>query len=181
MELYAEGGFEHTTVAEIAARAGLTERTFFRHFADKREVLFSGAVAFREFLVAEVDVAPPDVPPLEVVTAAFSSASDAFFEERRDLVRGRQAIIDANVELQERERIKMASVASTLADALHLRGVGEPAAGLAAEAGVVVFTIAFDEWVRAAGGTTLSERIWALIEELRALTAASAPGARHRR
>ena len=58
MELYLERGFDQTTVAEIAERAGLTERTFFRHFADKREVLFAGAGALQELLVSAVAGAP---------------------------------------------------------------------------------------------------------------------------
>ena len=71
MHLYSERGFDSTTVAEIAERAGLTERTFFRHFADKREVLFWGAEAFQDFLVREVQAAPPSSTPLEALAAAF--------------------------------------------------------------------------------------------------------------
>ena len=171
MELYAAHGFEHTTVVDIAERAGLTERTFFRHFADKREVLFSGAVQFQEVLVGAVTDAPSTVPALEVVAGAFASASDLFFEERRDDVGRRQAIVDANVELQERERNKLSAVASAMAEALRGRGVPDPAARLAAETGLAVFTLAFDEWVHSTGGSALSARIWTLVDELRDLTA----------
>jgi AcrR family transcriptional regulator len=170
MELYGERGYESTTVVEIAERAGLTERTFFRHFADKREVLFSGAVAFREILVAKVDDAPASLPPIEVVTEAFGSLADELFEGRRDFVRQRQAIIDANAELQERELIKLASVASAMAGALRRRGVGDPMASLAAEAGMAVFKIAFEAWVRDAGGRSLSESIRLLADEMRDVT-----------
>jgi AcrR family transcriptional regulator len=122
MELYGERGFESTTVAEIAERAGLTERTFFRYFADKREVLFWGAEALQEFLVAQVDAAPPERGPIETITAALGSAADAIFEEMRDQSRQRQDVIDANRELQERELIKLASLAASLAEALRRRG-----------------------------------------------------------
>ena len=171
MELYAAHGFEHTTGVDIAERAGLTERTFFRHFADKREVLFSGALQFQDTLVGAVTDAPPTVPALEVVAGAFASASDLFFEERRDDVGRRQAIVDANVELQERERNKLSTVAVAMAEALRARGVADPAARLAAETGLAVFTLAFEEWVHSAGGPALSQRIWMLVDELRDLTA----------
>src|SRR5664279_6015043 len=83
MELYGERGFESTTVAEIAERAGLTERTFFRHFADKREVLFSGGAALQEFLVGMVDAAPSSLAPIEALTAVLGSAADDIFEPTR--------------------------------------------------------------------------------------------------
>src|SRR5215831_17824447 len=93
LELYGEQGYDSTTVAEIAERAGLTERTFFRHFADKREVLFFGAAALQAFLVNEVDNAPASEAPLKIITAALDAAAIAFFEEIRDFARQRQAII----------------------------------------------------------------------------------------
>src|SRR5580692_9461321 len=111
MELYSERGFEQTTVAEIAARAGLTERTFFRHFADKREVLFWAAGSLQELLVASVAEAPDSAAPIEVVAAALEAAGD-LLQQRRDVALQRQAIIAANAELQERELIKLASLAS---------------------------------------------------------------------
>src|SRR6478735_12019057 len=83
LELYVERGFEQTTVADIAARAGLTERTFFRHFADKREVLFSGAGALQELLVSTVAAAPDSMAPIDAVAAAIEAAG-ALLEDRRD-------------------------------------------------------------------------------------------------
>jgi AcrR family transcriptional regulator len=166
LELYGEHGFDSTTVAEIAERAGLTERTFFRHFADKREVLFFGAPAFQAFLVDEVDNAPASAAPIEAITAALHAAATAFFEERREFARQRQAVIAANAELQERELIKIAALSAALADALRRRGVSEPAASLAAEAGMAIFRIAFGAW---AGDSelSLSEHIQAAADELR--------------
>jgi AcrR family transcriptional regulator len=146
LELYSERGFDQTTVAEIAERAGLTERTFFRHFADKREVLFWGASSLQEFLVSSVAGAPESASPIGAVAAALEAVGPVF-EERRDGVRQRQAIIAANVELQERELIKLATLASALADTLRRRGVTDPAASLAAEAGIAVFRIAFERWI----------------------------------
>src|ERR1700688_723738 len=145
LALYGERGFEQTTVAEIAKRAGLTERTFFRYFADKREVLFWGAGALQEFIVGTVASAPDSAAPIDAVAAALEAAG-ALFEERREGARQRQAVIAANAELQERELIKLASLASAVAAALRQRGVTDPAASLAAEAGIAVFRIAFDRW-----------------------------------
>ena len=178
MELYGERGFESTTVAEIAERAGLTERTFFRHLADKREVLFWGAKAFQEFLVSNVDAAPASLPPIDAIAAALGTAADDIFEVRRDLVRQRQAIIDANPELQERELRKLASLASALADALRRRDAGDPASSLAAEAGIAVFKIAFEDWIHGAGERTLSDGIRASVDELRRVTGRQRPAAR---
>ncbi|MEV0348235.1 TetR family transcriptional regulator [Nonomuraea sp. NPDC050680] len=146
MELYGERGYEQTTVAEIANRAGLTERTFFRHFADKREVLFWGGGALQELLVSSVADAPESTAPIDAVAAAFEGAG-ARLQERREHSRQRQAIITANAELRERELIKLASFASALADALRRRGVADTAASLAAEVGIAVFRVAFERWI----------------------------------
>src|SRR2546429_4722395 len=137
MELYGERGFDQTTVAEIAARAGLTERTFFRHFADKREVLFSGSEMLAELLAAAVADAPDLATPLDAVAAALEAVGALLEESRgRDFARARRSIIAANAELQERELIKLASWADTLAGALRDRGVDDRAATLAAETGI---------------------------------------------
>ncbi len=170
MELYGERGFEQTTVAEIAARAGLTERTFFRHFADKREVLFWGAGALQELFVNMVASAPESAAPINAVAAALAAAG-AVLQERRDGSRQRQAIIAANTELQERELIKLASLASAIADALRRRGVTDPAASLAAEAGIAVFKIAFERWVGETSQADLPDLIRGSLDELKAVTA----------
>jgi AcrR family transcriptional regulator len=146
MELYAERGYEQTTVAEIAQRAGLTERTFFRHFADKREVLFSGSEKLQEAIVSAVESAPASAAPIEAVAAGIETGSDYLTD--REYSRRRQAIIAANPTLQERELIKMAALASAIAAGLRKRGVTEPAASLTAEAGTAVFRIAFERWLQ---------------------------------
>jgi len=170
MELYVERGFEQTTVAEIAERAGLTERTFFRHFADKREVLFAGAGMLQEFLVSGVTGAPDSVTPIEAVAEALEAAG-ALLQERRDYSRQRQAVIAANPALQERELTKLASLAAAVADALRQRGVTEPAASLTAEAGIAVFKVAFERWVSDASQPELPRLIRASLDELKAVTA----------
>src|SRR5579859_4726936 len=144
MELYGERGFDSTTVEEIAARAGLTERTFFRYFADKREVLFGGARELQEFLVTRVLDAPATLSPIEAVATAYMAAGDEIFEVRRDFSRARQAIIVANTELQERELIKLATLNAALAEALRRRGVADPAASMAAAAGGSAFQLGFE-------------------------------------
>lgn len=177
MELYSERGFENTTVAEIARRAGLTERTFFRHYADKREVLFGGAGVLQETLVGHVRDAPAELAPLEAVGFALREAAEELFEGRRALVSQRQAIVEANAELRERELIKLAALASALAEALRARGVGDPAAPLAAEAGIAVFKIAFARWFGDPGGRPLAGHIAETVDELRLVTGAGSPAA----
>src|SRR5579862_783299 len=129
LELFGEHGFENTTVAEIAERAGLTERTFFRYFADKREVLFAGAGRLDELLVGAVVAAPDSAPPFEAVAAGLDTVA-AILDERRDFAGRRRKVIAANAELQERELIKLASWAAALAGALRERGVDADAASL---------------------------------------------------
>ena len=150
MALYAEQGFDQTTVSEIAARAGLTERTFFRHFADKREVLFYGTEMLRDLLVRAVADVPASATAMDAVGAAFEAAG-AMLQENPDRVRLRDAIVSAHAELRERELIKLAALAAAVAGALRDRGIAEPAASLAAETGVAVFKIAFARWISEPG------------------------------
>ena len=168
--LYVERGFDNTTVAEIAERAGLTERTFFRHFADKREVLFWGVNALQEFLVNRVATAPEGMAPLDAVAAAFEAA-ESFFLEGRSFSRQRQSIIDANAELQERELIKLATLSAALAGTLRGRGVKDPAASLAAEAGVAVFKIAFERWIDETDQQRFGQLIRESLDDLKAVAA----------
>jgi AcrR family transcriptional regulator len=172
LELYIERGFDQTTVAEIASRAGLTERTFFRHFADKREVLFGRSPELRESLAGAVAAAPGSTAPLDAIAEALESVS-GLFEERSDSVRQRQTVIAAHAELRERELIKLASLAEAIAEALRGRGVTEPAASLAAEAGIGMFKIAFERWVATLDHQDLSHHIRETLAELRAVTAST--------
>ncbi len=170
LELYQERGFEQTTVTEIARRAGVTERTFFRYFADKREVLFSGAGALKELLVSHVTGAPTATPPIDAVAAALEAAG-AILQERRDFARKRQAVITANAELQERELIKLSSLAAAMAAVLRTRGVGDPTASLVAEAGIAAFKVAFETWVGSGEELDLPQVIRESVEALQSVTA----------
>jgi AcrR family transcriptional regulator len=147
LELFATRGFEQTTAAEIAQSVGLTERTFFRHFSDKREVLFSGQHLLVQAFLAGVDAAPPEAAPLEIVASALRSAASYFPDERRPYARLRQSVIDRNPALEERELHKLAGPATTIGDALRARGVDPLAATLAAKSGVTVFEVAFALWI----------------------------------
>ncbi|MGH7666529.1 MAG: TetR family transcriptional regulator [Candidatus Dormibacteria bacterium] len=146
LALFAERGFDQTTTAQIAERAGLTERTFFRHFADKREVLFGGSALLRERIVAGVASAPATDGPLEVVSRGLDAAASMLGESRRDLTRQRQAVIAANPELHERELAKLADYAASVAATLRQRDVREPQATLAADAAMTILRVAIQQW-----------------------------------
>jgi AcrR family transcriptional regulator len=169
-DLFFERGFEQVTVAEIAERAGLTERTFFRYFTDKREVLFAGTAALQDLMVSAVTDAPGSAAPIDAIAAALDAAG-ATFGELGAGPRRRQAIISAHAELRERELIKLAGLATALADALRRRGVGDPAASLTAEAGIAVFKIAFERWVAEPDGPDLTRVLRAALDELKSVTA----------
>ena len=169
LELFTDQGFEQTTVADIAQRAGVTERTFFRYFADKREVLFDGGDVLQASLV-EAIAAAPTAAPIDVVGAAFQQAA-SLLEARRDFARQRVAAIAANPGLQERELLKLATLGAAAADALRRRGVPDPAAGLAAESGVTVFRIGFERWIGDPSCEDLAGAIAEALDQLKAVAA----------
>ena len=171
IELFDEQGYEATTVAEIAERAGLTKRTFFRHFSDKREVLFSGSEELQRLWLEGVAAAPADATPLAVVVAGLDPVTE-MFAQRHAFARIRAAIIEANPELQERELIKLQTLSDALAAALVARGVSANAAILAAQAGVTVFHVAFAHWVAQDDPRAFRRLINASLGELRSVTAA---------
>jgi AcrR family transcriptional regulator len=172
IELFEERGYVRTTVEDIAARAGLTERTFFRYFADKREVLFSGAKELETSIIDRIESAPRGKGPLAVVADALA-LTGAELQDRRDLryVRARYALVTKHAEIQERELIKLASLAAAVTKALHARGVSEPAASLAAEAGMVAFKVGFELWVKGREPQDLAAHIRAAVRTLKAITA----------
>jgi len=170
MELYLERGFDETTVAAIAERAGLTERTFFRHFADKREVFFAGTTAMLTRITDTVRDAPEGLGALVIAARAIDAAAGHI--SQRGFSRQRQAIIDATPELQERELIKLAGWSSTIAETLRERGFADPAAGLAAESAVSVFKVAFGRWLASDDERALTDYTHEAFAELRSLTAA---------
>jgi AcrR family transcriptional regulator len=168
MELFAERGFEQTTTGDIAERAGVTERTFFRHFADKREVLFDGSGTMQRTACDAILAAPSDLSPLDAALAGMV-ASGGLLEDRRNHAVRRSRIIAANPSLQERELLKLAAMVDTTAEALRTRGVTEPAASLAAHSAVTVFQIAFRHWISTEQTPNFSACITAAATALRAL------------
>ena len=168
IELFTERGFEQTTAAQIAERAGLTERTFFRHFADKREMLFDGSPRLQQHFVDAVSAAPADASPFEAVTAGLDAVA-AFFVEL-DHSRGRQAIIDSDASLQERELIKMSRLSTAIAEALRARGVTEPAASVLGQAAIAVFHVAFGQWVAPGNTRGYADLMHESLAELRTIT-----------
>jgi AcrR family transcriptional regulator len=170
LALFSERGFDQTTAAQIAARAGLTERTFFRHFADKREVLFGGSAILRERIVTGVADAPADAGPLDAVAGGLDAAAAMLGESRRELARLRHEVIVATPDLRERELAKLADYANAVTAALLERGVRQPQATLAAEAGMTVLRVAVEQWVRDDGDRELPSIMRESVAELRAVT-----------
>lgn len=170
MQLFLERGYASTTVADIAERAGLTERTFFRYFIDKREVLFSGSAELEASIVEGVMNAPKDAAPLDLVAKAFEDAG-AGLQANRDFayVRARYAIVVEHAEVRERELIKLASLATAVTKAMHMRGVAEPTASLVAEAGISVFKVGFERWVSAKKPGQLASHIREAVNALKAV------------
>ena len=165
-ELYIERGFEHVTVAEIAERAGLTKRTFFRYFDDKREVLFSGSPAMQEAVVEAVATAPESVTPIDAVVAALAVAGSGITEIGEG-ARARQRLIESSSDLQEREMIKMVALKEAIGGALQSRGVPESEAGLTAHAGVAVFQTAFERWAHTEDSADFPSLIFGALDDLR--------------
>ncbi|GAA4794699.1 TetR/AcrR family transcriptional regulator [Streptomyces ziwulingensis] len=175
LELFATRGYERTTATEIAQSVGLTERTFFRHFTDKREVLFHGQHLLAEALLEGARGAPSEASPLDAVARALRSAAAFFPAERRPHSRIRKTVIDENPALQERELRKLADLGTTLTDTLRARGVDDLAATVAAQTGVAVFGVAFTRWVRDGEERAFEEIAAEVYGELLAQAGSAAP------
>lgn len=173
LELYRERGFDQTTTAEIAARAGVNERTFFRHFPDKREVLFDGEADLRAALTRAVAEAPEDLQPLEVLLQAFRKAG-RILEENRPFSEPRLAIIAVTPALRERDLAKAASLTEAVAEALRGRGVPDRLAGLAAQTGWAAFHHAAQAWIDDPS-RSLDAHLRQAFDDLRALSATASP------
>jgi AcrR family transcriptional regulator len=146
LALFTERGYEDSTVAEIADRAGLTRSTFFRHFADKREVLFGGRDELADLFAETIRSAPPETSTLGCLAAALGSIAPAFSADRHELAGQRRAVIAANADLRERELLKRARLADALSGALRARGLPETDAMLAAQIGLLAFSSAYATW-----------------------------------
>jgi AcrR family transcriptional regulator len=173
VDLFAEQGYDATTVSEIAERAGgLTKMTFFRHFPDKREVLFAGQEIHRRLLADAIAAAPDAATPLQAVAAGLDALTATFTDERREFSARLMTVVAGNKELQERSVFKRAALAGAMTEALHKRGVPDPAASLAAELGVRAFYDAFDRWSAPASKETLTDLTRQALGELHAAIAA---------
>jgi len=146
LELFAERGYENTTVIDIAQRAGLTKSTFFRHFQDKREVLFGGGT-MAELVAGAIAAAPATAGPLEAVAHALDAVGrQAFTPARREFAARRRAVIAANPELQEREALKGLGLIASMTGALSRRGVPDLTSCVAAELGALAWKVAYERW-----------------------------------
>jgi AcrR family transcriptional regulator len=168
LELIGQHGYDATTAAEIAARAGVTERTFFRHFADKREALFGQEEALRIALTDAVRTAPAGLAPLEVMRRAFGSVEQMLLDNR-PLTEPLQKVIAQSPALQERVLTKTAGLIDALAEALRRRGVSDALAALAAQVGMAAFSFAARAWADDPG-PGLDAHLARAFDELNALS-----------
>ncbi|MGI3784813.1 MAG: helix-turn-helix domain-containing protein [Janthinobacterium lividum] len=174
VDLFTEQGYDATTVAQIAERAGVTRSTFFRHFSDKRELLVAGQETLSALLVEGIAESPADAAPLAAVAAGLERASAAMGPANRDLGARIKAAVAASTELQERDALKSVGMAAAMTAALGARGVPGAVAQLAAELGVLAFKQGYASW---SGGDRdegdgLAPHALAALEELRAATTA---------
>lgn len=171
LELFEQRGYENTTVVDIAQRAGLTKSTFFRHFPDKREVLF-GAETMTRLLVDAIAAAPEGATPLEAVAEALDAVGrEAFTPARREFVARRRAVIAANPELQEREALKGLALTASMAEGLTRRGVPDLTAQVAAQLGALAMAIAYQRWSETPGSDQFGNLARQSLTELRAASA----------
>ncbi|WP_246731804.1 TetR/AcrR family transcriptional regulator [Methylocapsa sp. S129] len=173
LELFGERGYELTTAAEIAAKAGVTERTFFRHFADKREVLFDGETALSDILNSALREAPAELGPWDALFRAFEAA-ERLFVENRSFAEPRHRLIERSPALQERALAKTRSLIAGLASALRERGVPDHAAMLAAQMGMAALGHAVACWFDD-GSSGLGDHLAQAFRKVRDLSASS-PG-----
>ncbi|WP_345523003.1 helix-turn-helix domain-containing protein [Nocardioides conyzicola] len=173
VDLFAEHGYDATTVTQIAERAGVTKSTFFRHFPDKRELLVAGQEALSRLLTDGIAEAPAGATPLEAVASGLERASGAMGPVNRELGPRLKAVVATSTELQDRDALKSVGLAAAMTAALVARGVPDPTAHLAAELGVLAFKRGFAEWSEVEGGTEdpLTPYALAALDELRAASA----------
>ncbi|WP_433305456.1 TetR/AcrR family transcriptional regulator [Actinoplanes sp. CA-030573] len=167
VELFTEQGYDATTVAQIAERAGVTKSTFFRHFPDKRELLVAGQETLSRLLAEGIAGAPATATPIEAVAAGLERASSAMGPMNRDLGPRLKAAVAASAELQERDALKSVGMAAAMTRALLDRGVPEVTAALAAELGLLAFKRGYAAWTET-DEDDLAKFALAALEELRA-------------
>ena len=166
LELFAERGYAEVTVDEIARRAGLTKRTFFNHFTDKREVLFAGAQDFEDSVVGFLKEAPKNLEPIDAALHALDCAGSEL-AGYGEYARARADLIASSIELRERDLIKMAAMTAAIAAALTERGLTERAAAFTAQVAVTVFNAAYAEWIEQDATDRLLPLMQRLLDEVR--------------
>ncbi|MDI5963444.1 TetR/AcrR family transcriptional regulator [Streptantibioticus silvisoli] len=171
LDLFAQNGYEETTVAQIADRAGLNRATFFRHFADKREVLFGGEDKLAGLFADGIRTAAPDATPTECLRAAFAAAEVAMTSQQRTKAAKRVLVVAANSEAQERGLLKHARIAGSISAALRERGTDELTARLTAEVGMLAFSVAVERWMRSDQDEPFPVHAAAALSDLQARTA----------
>jgi AcrR family transcriptional regulator len=174
LELFSEQGYDETTVAQIAERAGLTKSTFFRHFPDKRDVLSAGQEEMSRLLAEGITDAPADATPMDAVAAGLRRVATMMGPDNREIAPRIDAVVAASVELQERHALKQVGLAAAMSQALQAREVDEAAASVAAELGALAFKQGFAEWVASDGERDLGALSVAALGRLRAGVAALA-------
>jgi AcrR family transcriptional regulator len=173
VDLFTDQGYDDTTVAQIAERAGVTRSTFFRHFPDKRDILAAGQETLSRLLAEGITEAPPEVTPLQAVAAGLVRVSSAMGPMNRDLGPRLKAAVAASTQLQERDALKSVGLATAMVDALVARGVPDPVARLAAELGVLAFKRGYTAWTESGrDDDDLAPHTLAALQELRAATTA---------
>jgi AcrR family transcriptional regulator len=169
LELFTAQGFAETTVPQITARAGLTTRTFFRHFADKREVLFANETDVAALAARMIAEAPADHTPMQIIAGSLDAVAAAQFAGGVELFTARKAVIRSDEGLREREVHKISGLSQAMHDGFVARGVDELTATLTAQVTVTVFGTAIGRWLGAGGGSDLPELLRDTLDRLRAL------------
>ena len=181
VDLFTEQGYDETTVAQIAARAGVTRSTFFRHFPDKRDLLVAGQGTLSRLLAEGIADAPAGASPVEAVAAGLRRASEEMGPLNRDLGPRLRAAVAASAELQERDALKTVGLTAAMIDALLLRQVPGQVAHLAAEMGALAFKQGYARWTTAdrdgdGDGDGLAPHVLAALTELHEAAAALGTG-----
>jgi AcrR family transcriptional regulator len=165
LALFIESGFNDVTVADIAAEAEVSERTFFRYFATKEEVLFGESDLLLAEIITAIRQAPATASPADLVGAAMSRLIQ-LFEPERSKHRQRSAVIDAEPALRERDLLKQSVWAKEIVAELVHRRIDPVRATALAGAATAGFRAAYGEWLVSRSKQTLAERVDAVRRQL---------------